>query len=345
MPSDSAQTGDRALLVAAGGGIGDTLLAGVVAHALRERYVVDALVLPAHRALAERMPAIANVALMAAPFPTAEEMRAPGYAAAIVTWATFSTALVPLLAEIPVRVGQARRLYSVFFTERVTIRSELGDRRSHWTDILLDYARVLGGDDAAPQPAFVPTAADAADAAALLAARGIDGPFALLHPTRGLSAERERWPAAGFVALARALVAAHGVPLLVSGAPADAAFAEAIAADAGPGVHAIAGATSIGAFGVLAARARYVVAMDSGPMHVAAAMGAPTVGIFALQSDEPDRWAPRGPHVAVVRATYPCPPAHRKETCPNYLCVRHLDQAGILHALDGLLRRLPEPAI
>jgi hypothetical protein len=42
---------ERALLVAAGGGIGDTLLAGVVAHALRSRFArVDALVLPAHRA-------------------------------------------------------------------------------------------------------------------------------------------------------------------------------------------------------------------------------------------------------------------------------------------------------
>jgi ADP-heptose:LPS heptosyltransferase len=336
---------DRALLVAAGGGLGDTLLAGVVAHALRERYVVDALVQPAHRALAERMPAIAGVYLMAAPIPTAEEMRGPGYAAAIVTWATFATALVPLLAEIPVRVGQARRLYSACFTDRVTIRSELGDRHSHWTDILLDYARVLGGDTAPAQPTFAPTAGDEADAAALLRERGIDGPFALLHPTRGLSAERERWPAAGFVALARALVAAHGLPVLVTGAAGDAALADTIAADAGAGVFSVAGATSIGAFGALAARARFVVAMDSGPMHIAAAMGAPTVGIFALQSDEPDRWAPRGPSTAVVRATYPCPPADRKETCPNFLCVRHLDSAAILRALDGLLRRLPEPAI
>jgi ADP-heptose:LPS heptosyltransferase len=345
MPSDLADQADRALLVAAGGGLGDTLLAGVVAQALRGRYVVDALVLPAHRALAERIPAIDNVYLMASPIPTAEEMRGPHYAAALVTWATFSTALVPLLAEIPVRIGQSRRLYSAFFTQRVDVRSEAGDRHSHWTDILLDYARALGCDAAAPQPAFVPTAADDAEAAALLDARGIAGPFALLHPTRGLSAQRERWPAAGFIALARALAAAHGLPVLVTGAAGDAALAEAIAAGAGAGVSSIAGATSIGAFGALAARARYLVAMDSGPMHVAAAMGTPTVGIFALRSDEPDRWAPRGPRTAVVRATYPCPPAHRKETCPNFLCVQHLDLAGILAALDGLLQPVPEPAV
>ena len=96
--------------------------------------------------------------------------------------------------------------------------------------------------------------------------------------------------------------------------------------------------TSIGTFGALAERAAYVVAMDSGPMHVAAAVGAPTVGLFELASDEPDRWAPIGAHVAVVRGTYPCPPSHRKETCPDFACVRDLDVTRVLAALDGSAR-------
>jgi ADP-heptose:LPS heptosyltransferase len=332
---------DRALLIAAGGGIGDTLLAGVVAHALKTRYArVDALVLPAHRAIPEHDPAIDRVHLLASPVPTADDLRAAGYAAAIVTWATFTTALVPALAQIPVRAGQARRLYSPLFTKRVTVRSERGDHTTHWTQILLDYARAIGCDDPVARPAFVPTAADAAAAEALLQARGVTGPFALLHPTRGLSAQRERWPAAGFIALARALRERDAMPLLVTGTAADAPVAEAIAR--GAGAISIAGATSIGTFAALAQRAAYVVAMDSGPMHVAAATGAPTVGIFALQSDEPDRWAPLGPRTAVVRAVYPCPPEHRKETCPDFACVRHLDVAAITAAVDGLLASATE---
>jgi ADP-heptose:LPS heptosyltransferase len=334
---------DRALLVAAGGGIGDTLLAGVVAHALRTRYAhVDALVLPAHRAIPEHDPAIDRVHVLASAVPTAEDLRSAGYAAAVVTWATFTTALVPALARIPLRVGQARRLYSPLFTNRVTVRSELGDHRTHWTQILLDYARAIGCDDPAGQPAFVPTGTDRAASDALLGARGVSGPFALLHPTRGLSAARARWPAAGFIALARALRERDGLPLLVTGTADDAAVAEAVAQ--GSGAISIAGATSIGTFAALAERASYAVAMDSGPMHVAAAVGAPTVGIFALQSDEPDRWAPAGPRTAVVRAVYPCPPGHRKETCPDFACVRHLDVAAIIAALDGLLATATERA-
>src|ERR1700722_14055368 len=104
---------DRALLVAAGGGIGDTLLAGVVAHALHSRFAhVDALVLPAHRTIAQHDPAIERVHVLGSPVPTAEDLRAFRYAAAVVTWATPTNAFVPALAQIPVRVGQARRLYS-----------------------------------------------------------------------------------------------------------------------------------------------------------------------------------------------------------------------------------------
>jgi len=326
---------DRALLVAAGGGIGDTLLAGVVARALRARYAaVDAVVLPEHVDIASHVPSIERVI----PFGDALPSR---YDAAVVTWATLRTALLPWRARIPVRVGQARRLYSALFSRRVVVRSELGDRTTHWTEIVLDYARAIGCDGSG-MPEFAVRDDERAAAGALLRERAADAPYVILHPTRGLSAQRSRWPAAGFVALAKALVATYGARVLVTGSRDDAAIAEAIALAAGDGVTSIAGATRIGVFGALAERARAVVAMDSGPMHVAASVGAPTVGIFALQSDEPDRWAPRGPRVAVVRPTYPCPPGHRKETCPDFACVRELDVHGIVTALDGLLASTAE---
>ena len=330
-PKPCSMASERALLVAAGGGIGDTLLASVVARALLERYAaVDAVVLPAHASMASHLPEIETVIPFGARLPAR-------YDAAVVTWATAATALLPWRAGIPVRVGQARRLYSAAFTKRVVVRSELGDRTSHWTEILLDYARALGCDTADTVPAFVPDDEDRRAAATLLSVHDVLGPYYVLHPTRGLSARRARWPLQGFVALAKRLVARDGVPVLVTGSADDAPIAEAIADAAGRGVLAVAGATTIGMFAAVAERARAVIAMDSGPMHVAAAVGAPTVGIFALQSDEPDRWAPLGARVASVRPSYPCPPGHRKETCPDFACVRELDEERVLAALDGLL--------
>jgi heptosyltransferase-2 len=329
---------ERALLVAAGGGIGDTLLASVVARALRSRFAhVDALVLPAHRDIVERVADIERVfTLGGSALEMGRRLGREGFTTAIVTWATLLTAEIPFLARIPVRVGQARRLYSRLFTERVVVRSELGDRSTHWTQILLDYPRAIGLDAADARPAIVTTADDERDATALLRVHDVNAGFALLHPTRGLSAQRARWPIEGFVELSRALAAREALPLLVTGSRDDAAVAHAIADAGARTTLSIAGATSLGVFAALARRAAYVVAMDSGPMHIAAAVGAPTVGIFALQSDEPDRWAPLGARTAVVRPTYPCPPDHRKETCPDFACVRELDVARILAALDTL---------
>lgn len=336
---------DRALLVAAGGGIGDTLLATVVARALRTRYArVDALVLPAHRDLVERVPDVDRVfTLNGSALEVGRRLGRERFAAAVVTWATLLTAEIPLLARIPVRAGQARRLYSGLFTNRVVVRSERGDHATHWSQILLDYARAIGCDTADAQPRIVTTPDDERDAAALLRVHDVAGPFVLLHPTRGLSAQRARWPIDGFVELSRALTAREGLPLLVTGTTADARIAHAIADGADRSVISIAGATSIGVFAALARRAAFVVAMDSGPMHVAAAAGAPTVGIFALQSDEPDRWAPLGARTAVVRPTFPCPPDHRKETCPDFACVRALDVDAILTAVD-VVRAVPHKA-
>jgi ADP-heptose:LPS heptosyltransferase len=261
------------------------------------------------------------------------------FAAAVVTWATLFTAEIPFVARIPVRVGQARRLYSRLFTQRVVVRSELGDHATHWTQILLDYARAIGCDTPDARPALVPTSEDERDAAALLRIHDIGADFALLHPTRGLSAHHSRWPIEGFVELSRALARREHLPVLVTGSRDDASIAQAIADASARGALSIAGATTLGVYAALARRARFVVAMDSGPMHVAAAAGAPTVGIFALQSDEPDRWAPLGARTAVVRASYPCPPGHRKETCPDFACVRALDVDAILAAVDAV--RIP----
>jgi len=336
---------ERALLIAAGGGIGDTLLATVVARALRTRYAhVDALVLPAHVTVAEHVPDIERVfALRGSAFAAGGRLAGEHFDAAVVTWATLKTALVPLVARIPVRVGQARRLYSLAFTKRVAVRSEDGDRTTHWTQILLDYARAIACDTADARPRFVPTDVDRGDAAALLRVHDVKGAYGVIHPTRGLAAQRVRWPVGGFVDLSRALEARNGLPLFVTGSTQDAGIAHAIADAAGRRTFSVAGATSIGAFAALAERASYVVAMDSGPMHIAAATGAPTVGIFALQSDEPDRWAPLGARTAIVRPTYPCPPDHRKETCPDFACVRALDVDAIIGAIDGVRTTAAEP--
>jgi len=151
--------GERALLYCAGGGIGDSLVASIVARALRSRFrTVDALTLPGHRALLERVPDVDDVAVdEGEPEAVARAAAQRGYDACVVTWATARTARVAQRARIPVRVGQARRIYSFRFTQRVVVRSERGDVTSHWSEVLLDFARSIGCDTAERCYRFVPT--------------------------------------------------------------------------------------------------------------------------------------------------------------------------------------------
>jgi len=327
----------RALLYCAGGGIGDSLVASLVARALRRRFAtVDALTLSAHRALLERVPDVDRVLV------DEGDERALGrrltlhsYDACVVTWATARTARVPQLAAIPVRVGQARRFYSFRFTERVVVRSECGDVTSHWSEILLDFARALDCDTDDRQYRFAPTVRDEREAAELGAAAGR---FVILNPCNAVASARGIWPLEGWASLARALRRHFDVRVVVSGSPADAPFAQAIADLAQvPDVVSVAGKTSVGAFGALAQRAAAFVGITTGSMHVAAAVGCPTVGIFPFQSDFPDRWAPLGARTAIVRPSFPCHKGDTKENCRDYACIAQLDEPRILAAAGSLL--------
>ncbi|MGA8532483.1 MAG: glycosyltransferase family 9 protein [Candidatus Tumulicola sp.] len=345
----------RALLYCAGGGIGDSLVASVVARALHQRFaIVDALTLPGHRETLERVPDLDGVLVDDGgdERALAAHLAARAYDACVVTWATPRAARVPQAAQIPVRVGQARRLYSYRFTKRIVVRSELGNVTSHWTDILLDYARALGCDTADRAYRFVPTPADEREAAAVAAStgwlrNGHSGSFVILNPCNAIASQRGVWPVDGWAALAGALQARFDAPILISGGPGDVSIVETVLRKAraydSPGsapdqgrMSSVAGKVGIGAFGALARNARAFVGITTGSMHVAAAVGCPTVGIFPFQSDFPERWAPLGARTAVVRPSYPCHPRDTKETCSDYACVANLDVARILAATDAV---------
>lgn len=329
----------RALVYCAGGGIGDSLMATIVADALKQRYeTVDVLTLPAHRPALERVPVLDELLTDDGrdERALAEFLARRAYDAAIVTWATPHTARVPQLAKIPVRVGQANRLYSWRFTQRVAVRSEQGDVTTHWSQILLDYARALDVvPPEKPMLRFEPSHDDEREAEALCAELGLaPNGFALVHPANAIASERGIWPLEGWATLVREIAAHFNLPVLVSGSEDDRDIVEGLVARGGG--FSIAGKTTIGSFGSLARRAAFFAGITTGAMHVAAACGAPTAGIYPFQTDTPDRWAPLGERIAIVRATYPCRPGERKETCPDYACVANLDVPRIIAAIESL---------
>lgn len=126
-------------------------------------------------------------------------------------------------------------------------------------------------------------------------------PYALLVPGAAPHRPAKRWPAACFGALASALQD-RGVRPVVVGTAGERSLAEAIRAACHEALD-LTGQTSLLDLGGLAARARLAVGNDTGPMHLAAAVGCPSVVLFSGHSD-PALTGPRGAWVRVLREAH-----------------------------------------
>lgn len=136
---------------------------------------------------------------------------------------------------------------------------------------------VVGLVGAAPRdlaPRLAVTGRDRAAAAALL---NPDEPYGVLHA--GASDARRRWPASSFARVGDAIAATGLRVVLSGGADEGSVTAEVRAAMDAPALD-LAGMTSLPALVGLLANARVVVSNDTGPMHLAIAVGTPTVGIY-----------------------------------------------------------------
>ena len=119
--------------------------------------------------------------------------------------------------------------------------------------------------------------------------------FALLIPGASPGRPAKRWPVENFAALAAAL----DIPAVILGGPTEASLGATITQTA-PGARDLTGKTSFADISALARRAAFCVGNDTGPTHLAAVAGCPTLALFGEDSD-PALCAPRGPRVAVLR--------------------------------------------
>src|SRR5262249_11548499 len=134
------------------------------------------------------------------------------------------------------------------------------------------------GVPSGPRRLFFTVPEAARTRAAELVAGGEEGP--LIAMQLGASRPVRRWPVASFVALGRELRARLGARPLLSGGGADRAVAEEVAAGLGPPVIDACGRTSVAELGALLERADVLVTSDTGPMHMAVAVGTPVVALF-----------------------------------------------------------------
>jgi heptosyltransferase-2 len=136
--------------------------------------------------------------------------------------------------------------------------------------------------------------------------------------------------------VAQALRARHGARSILVGSKEDAGASAAVARLAGEGVLDLTGATDLPTLAGLLDLSALAASNDSGVMHLAAALGKPTVAIFG--STSPVWSAALAPWVRALYAAYPCSPCFRR-TCPiGYGCLRSIDASQAIAAAEELLQ-------
>jgi len=237
-------------------------------------------------------------------------------------WLTYKT-------RAPVRVGfrNAREMAWLFYTHRVELRCV----DLHAVDRYLALAGAIGCETLPVHFDFSVRVEERQRVRSMLEAAGLPAgaPYAVLLP--GAAWESKRWPAERFATLARALREQLGLEVVAAGGD----DARQPARQIGCGAD-LTGKTSLRELTALLEMASLVVANDSGPMHIAAALGTPLVAIFGPTS--PVRTGPYGRPECVVRAEVPCAPCYRRR-CRPLRCIEAVTVEMVLKAARRQLAR------
>jgi lipopolysaccharide heptosyltransferase II len=163
---------------------------------------------------------------------------------------------------------------------------------------------------------------------------GAAPPLVGLHVSGGRAIKQ--WDLDRFTEVASRLIASKGATIVLTGGPGDRPLVDEVKrrlADAA--VIDVAGSLDLLALSAILARLGLLVTGDTGPMHLAAAVGTPTVSIFG--PSDPARYAPRGADHRVVRVDIPCGPCNRIRL-PPARCVGHTPDCLRLVTADAVYR-------
>jgi lipopolysaccharide heptosyltransferase I len=241
----------------------------------------------------------------------------------------FRSAWIARKTAAPVRVGfaNAREGAWAFYTHRVPIET----MEQHAISRYLKLAKFIGCGDGPVEFPFATADADRAHVCELLT--GHPGRYAVLLP--GTNWETKRWGVEKFAGLVRPLRERFGLASVLAGG----ADAAAMAPQMPPDVINLAGRTSLKQLTALLERAALVVANDSGPMHIASALGRPLVTPFGPTN--PIRTGPFGRLDSVIRLDIPCSPCYSRR-CSHKSCLNWLGAEPVLELAERQMNRRAE---
>jgi len=310
--------------------LGDAIMALPAVRNLRTMLVEDQLAVAAPEKLAplwEKCPFVDSVIALEKPknlSHSAKQLSDGKFNTAVLLPNSLRVATEAWMARIPHRIGYALNGRSLLLTHSVPAPAR-NPARLHQRYYYLDLvASIFGpGDPSLPKLRKEPTTVSGARGLVIAICPGAEyGPA-------------KRWPVENFVAVAQHFIATRKAKIVLLGAPVDVPVAEEFARQL-PQVENRVGKTTLDEFMAALVTARLVLCNDSGAMHVASALGVPTLAVFG--STEQQLTGPMGPRSRILRHHVPCSPCFLRECPLDFACMKGVTAEAAISAAETMLR-------
>lgn len=265
------------------------------------------------------------------------ELEARGFDAAVI-FTVFSQSPLPaaltcFMAGVPLRAAHCRENPYQLLTDWVP-EADSTESARHEVRRQLDLAAAVGCSAADERIRVGVGAARAGEVAGLLDRLEGSGPLVVVHP--GASAPSRRYPPEGFAAAARMLHDTAGARVVLSGSGDERRLVAEVAAATRRPCLQLAGELDLQGLAAVLSAARVLVTNNTGPAHLAAAVGTPVVDLYALTNPQHAPW--RVPS-RVLFHDVPCRFCY-KSSCPrgHHACLEMVEPREVAEAAMDLMR-------
>jgi lipopolysaccharide heptosyltransferase II len=350
--------------------IGDLVLSTVVVRVLKRAYPgaeIDLLALPSSASIVQGDPDLCEIisynpnvwrrpkALLQPrnwreAIQVTRRLRARRYDLAVSVFGPWA-AILAVLSGAHRRVGYGREGYPGFMTDSVRGRHWQPGSRLHEVDYCLRLARAAGATiqegDRVPHLTVTPQARE--EAARLLEQAGIQSgrPLIACHVSSN-NGQSKRWPVPYWAALIDRLIRELHAYVVLTGAASDRPLIERITRRMQEQPIDLAGKTSLPQLAAVLQRADLLISGDSGPMHIAGAVGTPLIAIHG--PTDPAHSGPVSPKATILKSDIWCSPCYNaKDTadCPFYTtqCMKNILPNQVYQVVQQKLSEQTSPAI
>jgi len=250
------------------------------------------------------------------------QLKAKRFDMALILHSTKRINLICFLAGIPKRIGYARGKADFLLTDRMEYTKKAGEK--HEAEYSLDVLRHLGIEPEFSNPVIYVQAEDEKKAGEILRGLGVKQGerFAILHP--GASCKSKMWSPENFAKIGDALIESLKIKVMINLAPDQAVLGEKVIGIMGNKPIFFCDPTSLGELAALFKKSSLVISNDSGPVHIAAAVGTPVISIFGRNQKglSPARWRPLGDKAIAIHKDVGCIDCLAHDCRKGFLCLK-----------------------